>query len=151
MENTLNWINVVHIEGKLVEFVAFHKAMIFRQHEGLGSNRFWSLKNAITSPNNGARKLLQSEHGNANHKNYLMRGPAHHVAVWYADQSWAILMNPEEVTLVQKIQIQAIINDNPSSVAAIQTKLKNLFEALPMELRRPLDKNFYKNTIACNN
>ena len=150
MESTLSWNNVVNIEEKLVEFVACHEFMAWRRHEGCGPDRFRNLERAITFKQNCARLLLQSPKGNANQKKYMGRGPANHVAVWYADQPWAILMNKEEVTLVPASQIRAIGDGNTGSSAALRAKFEQLFEASPVELRRPLDRNFYKNTIACN-
>lgn len=151
MESTLSWNSVVNINERLVEFVACHEFMAWRRH-GEGESRggrFYNLKNAITSPGNGARPLLQSPKGNNNHKHYDHRGPANHVAVWYAGQPWAILMNKQEVTLVPSSQIRAIDGDTRSS-AAVRAKFERLFESSPAELRRPLDTHFYKNTIACN-
>lgn len=152
MESTLSWNNVVNIEGRLVEYVACHELKAWRRHgEGESQGgRFYDLKNAITSSGNGARPLLQSRVGNTNHKKYRSRGPANHVAVWYADQPWAILMNKQEATLVPASQMRAIGDGDTGSSAAVRAKFEQLFEASLAELRRPLDRNFYKNTIACN-
>lgn len=149
MESTLSWRNVVNIEGKLVEFVACHEFMAWRPHMGCGSNRFSNLERATTLKQNCARLLL-SPKGNAHAKKHPRRGPASHVAVWYADQPWAILMNKQEVTLVLASQIRAIGDGDTGSPAAVRAKFEQLFEASLAELRRPLDRNFYKNTIACN-
>lgn len=150
MESTLSWNNVVNIEEKLVEFVACHEFMAWRRHSGVGRDRFRKLQNAINSSGNGARPLLQSPKGNTNAKKHPERGPANHVAVWYSDQPWAILMNKQEVTLVPASQIRAIGDGDTGSSAAVRAKFEQLFEASPVELRRPLDRNFYKNSIACN-
>ncbi len=150
MSNILSWNNVTCIKGRIVEFVACHEFMAWRRH-GHGESqggRFHDLKNAITSSGNGARSLLQSQNGNANHKNYQIRGPASHVAVWYADQPWAILMNKEEVTLVLASQVVEAGQASPQSSIAVRTRLDQLFKASPVELRRVLDKNFYRDTIA---
>ena len=100
METTLSWNNVVNIEEKLVEFVACHELMAWRRHEGCGPDRFRNLERATTLKQNCARLLL-SPKGNANAKKHSGRGQASHVAVWYADQPWAILMNKQEGTLVR--------------------------------------------------
>lgn len=150
MESMLSWERVVDVEDQLVEFVACHEFMALRRHMG-GVGRFRSLKNAITSTANGARTLLQRPGGNNNHKNYQERGDANHVAVWYENSYWAILMNKEQATLVPKTAILAIANGNThTSPAKMRAMLVQLFEESPMGLRRALDGNFYKTTIAYN-
>jgi hypothetical protein len=146
MTNIFSWKDVVNVKEKSVHFVACHDFFHWRRHCA-----FENLENAITKGSNSSRRLLQSEHGNANHKNYKERGPASHVVLWYADKPWAILMNKSEITLVSKADIQAIENEHLTSAKLVRARLDQLFEGSPVELRHPLNTTFYKNVIACNN
>ncbi len=145
MTNNLSWKNVVNVKERPVQFVACHDFFAWRRHCD-----FQDLESALTKGSNSSRLLLQSEQGNANHKNHKERGSASHVVLWYTDKPWAILMNKNEITLVSKADIQAIENEQLTSTKAVRAKLDQLFEGSPVELRHPLNTAFYLNFIACN-
>ena len=132
-------------KGSQVHFVACHQFLSWREHQA-----FENLENAITKGANCSRLLLQSPSGNANHKNYSSRGPVSHVALWYSDRPWAILMNKEQITLVPKSKIEAIRHESSALPKTVREKFEQLFEESPVELRQPFDRDFYKKVISCD-
>ena len=64
------------------------------------------------------------------------------VAVWFANSPWAILCNPTHATLIHRESIEVLPEQKGRNDETV-SRLRTLFDATPVCLRRVLDESFY--------
>ncbi len=150
MENklpTLNWLQVVDRPTERLEFGACHVNLAWRRHK-TPQSKFMGLESAFSTSSHRLTKLLQAVDSNYNARNHPERGQALFAAVWFTDSSWAILCSPTHATLVASQSLASIPELKTRDDQTVEA-LRVLFEASPIELRRPLCDSFYVNILRC--
>ena len=143
--NDLAWSQVVDRPNERVEFGACHVSLAWRRHKAPQS-KFLGLESAFATSSHRIPVLLQAVSSNYNARNHPERGQALFAAAWFKDVPWAILCSATHATLVRRTDVERITEKKERDDAVVK-QLQAMFDATPMELRRPLDDGFYRQCI----